>query len=668
MIKPVQQVALIKPVQQEALIKPVQREALIKPVQREALIKPVRRCPDWQQQMAEPFLAKLEGVWSVYYPRNKGLLTYSISESGEVTVNKRHLQLVLACSYDDDTQDWNYCSPGTFYLRDAHRKGTWEYLWLEGGRLQAHHFGVEFRTSAGPFGSPYFFGTGEGTRVLEAGSTDVAALIQPCQPQKRQRLTITGRWQPQDVDFSAFQGTWSVEYSRNRGDFHYTISASGVVVVRGAGDTDPGQLVPAGSVADARKDPNYVGTLFLNNAHRAGTWEYIWVEDEKLTIHHFGLEFTSAKSPRGSSYFFGTGWGTREEPQEGDEPTEGETNSGPKLVKFVKSAEPEDESAVQGVWKGDYPELLSRPLSQDAEPDLEVEKLEGLYGIGMGLVLGMGHSLGEGLNGRPDALPTCLRASRQHSTGRGLGFSSGSRQPPTNVWPPKCIDCKERRWPAWQSQKGRRHCGFCHRPSQGKPRCHSCGTLTWDGLHAPETHDNEWWCATCWCADPDLGSEDWEAWFAERRLEYTDAFEGGGPELLPKNELPKDADENGEEDASDGAFADFKGTWCVWYPRNNGQMVYSISASGIVTVGSKKNKRRLRLVLAGSSEDQKFDGNYPEACFLDSAHREGTWEYLWLEGGRLHVHHFAQEHGEDSLSPTGSPFFFGVGVGDWQKG
>lgn len=326
------------------------------------------------------------------------------------------------------------------------------------------------------------------------------------------------------------------------------------------------------------------------------------------------------------------------------------------------------------------------------EGELSVDRLKKLYGVGAGLLLGMGHVPGTGLNGRSDAVSTCLRASRMHTMGRGLGSDSTARTPPRSVAPPRCVMCNEHRWPAWQSKKGKRHCSACHKPREGRPACNVCGTLTWDGLGAPATHNRAWLCGACWCKDNDLGSIEWQAWFERRREEYPQAFADGGPVMVnlektkvlesddeattfvpckKKTELKSDDEATSivpfeqktvlESDDEASPFREFCGSWRVFYPRNNGVMHYKISASGAVVVGKKKKNKTLQLVLAGSEDDLMGDSSYAGTCYLQHAHRQGTWEYMWVKRGELHLHHFGHEF--EGSSPCGSPCFFGVGVG-----
>jgi len=260
--------------------------------------------------------------------------------------------------------------------------------------------------------------------------------------------------------------------------------------------------------------------------------------------------------------------------------------------------------------------------------DCDLEKLQGLYGKGANILMAMGHTLGQGLGGRPGGISTCLKTTRKHSTGHGLGFGAGapgrdvSRR---SIDPPMCTSCEKCQWPAIKSRKGKWHCGFCLRPQGGQPRCHACSALTWDGMNVPKTHGREWWCAACWYADTENGP---------------DAGAGGGNSIA--------------------VVAELEGMWLVKYPRNSGEVKYAISRTGVVKVG----KRRLQLVEAGTEGDVKRYPEYtrPGVYFLNDAHRKDTWEYLWVEGEKLVTHHFSSECAT-SMSPTGSPCYFGHGEG-----
>ena len=191
---------------------------------------------------------------------------------------------------------------------------------------------------------------------------------------------------------------------------------------------------------------------------------------------------------------------------------------------------------------------VGQPL-RNVEKQLNDKELEETYGVGSRMMKAMGFENGASLSGRPDALKTCLRATR-HAAGQGIGFKSK----PLDVWrtkffAPICTSCKERSWPASMSRKETWHCGFCKPPPFGRPRCLSCGTVSWDGWNAPRIAGRGWWCFQCWCDYPEHGSEAWMAWFQHRRERFPDAFQDGGPELLPKDK--KRCPSQTSEDLSD---------------------------------------------------------------------------------------------------------------------
>ena len=100
------------------------------------------------------------------------------------------------------------------------------------------------------------------------------------------------------------------------------------------------------------------------------------------------------------------------------------------------------------------------------------------------------------------------------------------------VFPPECKSCEKQRWPAKRSNKGNWHCGFCHRVKGGKPSCHRCDAISWDGWNGPGTR--QWWCTNCWVAAAGDNAEEWAAWFNVRRDRFSDAFKNVGPELSPR--------------------------------------------------------------------------------------------------------------------------------------
>lgn len=169
-------------------------------------------------------------------------------------------------------------------------------------------------------------------------------------------------------------------------------------------------------------------------------------------------------------------------------PADSDESLGPELepVKFVQA---EDNGGSDAEAAVPEPQIAAN----DTEVPLDEEQISAIYGKGSELLLQNGHILRMGLPHSDVA--TCLRASKQYSLGRGLGFS-----PPKGpvgedeVWKrgvraPVCTSCKQQRWPAWRSKKGCWHCGFCHRPDGGRPRCHRCSAITWDGWSGPLAHN-----------------------------------------------------------------------------------------------------------------------------------------------------------------------------------
>ena len=109
-------------------------------------------------------LSDFTGTWhisycGVHHPDGR---KYIIDKEWLVRISKkRRVLLVPAGSRDDVRQDPNYNYKGTYCLNDVHREGTWEYAWIEGRRLVLHHFS-EADKKISPFGSPNFYGVGEG--------------------------------------------------------------------------------------------------------------------------------------------------------------------------------------------------------------------------------------------------------------------------------------------------------------------------------------------------------------------------------------------------------------------------------------------------------------------------------------------------------------------------
>jgi len=324
--------------------------------------QPKQMVPKWNSPgWAAPdagTLADFEGVWNIIYEGQHEGSPYTISATGEVAVSKkRRLQLVPAGSPHDMRQDPNYAAAGVFLLESAHREGTWEFLWLECGRLCIHHFTSDDQ-GVSPYGSPNYWGAGEGIRAQENswGSWDAwgpsysvagaghavtghASYWRPTISRTGARAPIVhmaGNWQPprfaatprtpagpvgppaggcglsaSDIlitpsDASDFEGAWSVVYMAGGGAMTYTIGDGEVRV----GKKRRVPLVPACSEMDVKQDSNYLGTFFLNDVHREDTWEYIWIQDGVLQVHHFTGDDTGI-SPLGSPNFFGAGEGTR---------------------------------------------------------------------------------------------------------------------------------------------------------------------------------------------------------------------------------------------------------------------------------------------------------------------------------------------------------------------
>uniref|UniRef100_A0A7S1LE00 Uncharacterized protein n=1 Tax=Alexandrium catenella TaxID=2925 RepID=A0A7S1LE00_ALECA len=320
----------------------------------------------WHKASHWGALAEFEGIWTVMYegdPNMEAGMTYTITSSGEVTVGKkRHLQLVPAGSPADTRQDPNYAYEGIFLLDQCHREDTWEYMWIEFGRLCIHHF-TEYDTGRGPFGSPHFWGMGMGlqaammapqmmpaprkgapkgapawsppaawaTQAASWGPAPAASYWRQGQVGKPGAKASKASWAASDgsgwgdgsgwapagavagapptTPVGPFEGTWSVEYEPGDGGMTYAITSGGEVKI---GKKRRSQLVPAGSEWDMKKDPNYSGTYFLNEPHREDTWEYLWIENDVLQVHHFTGD-DKGTSPLGSPSFFGGALGTRKE-------------------------------------------------------------------------------------------------------------------------------------------------------------------------------------------------------------------------------------------------------------------------------------------------------------------------------------------------------------------
>jgi len=104
-----------------------------------------------------------------------------------------------------------------------------------------------------------------------------------------------------------FEGVWNVTYKGNTDGGTYAINATGDVTV---GKKRTVRLLPVGSEDDKRKDSNYLlpGMFLLDGVHNADTWEFVWLKEGKMHIHHFSLHDT-LHSPLGSPHFWGIGEG-----------------------------------------------------------------------------------------------------------------------------------------------------------------------------------------------------------------------------------------------------------------------------------------------------------------------------------------------------------------------
>lgn len=311
----------------------------------------------------QPDLAEFEGVWTVTYDSGENGPQYTICATGEVTVGKkRKLQMVKAASPDASRSDLNYALDGIFLLDDAHREGTWEYLWMENGRLIIHHF-TEYDDKISPLGSPNFWGSGQGHPPGSAppgmgmgmgmdapqGGVEIpppmsmstpgmgqGPLIVPLKRQANHEVSQTSGakgsykrlrtggartqggndWsQPWDewggggpIPSHYFhmippQGTWQIAYwAGGEMVYHFEEGHCRVSKKRWV------PMIEAGSPEDPIKDPNYMGCFLLNNVHREGTWEYLWLEQGRLVIHHFTAD-DQGWSPLGSPNFYGIAQG-----------------------------------------------------------------------------------------------------------------------------------------------------------------------------------------------------------------------------------------------------------------------------------------------------------------------------------------------------------------------
>ena len=98
------------------------------------------------------------------------------------------------------------------------------------------------------------------------------------------------------------------------------------------------------------------------------------------------------------------------------------------------------------------------------------------------------------------------------------------------------------------------------------------------------------------------------------------------------------------------------GRWRSW------DVIYKFSADGNVKLGKKG---KAQLVPAGSPADDVADANYSGKYFLRNRLEAGTWEYVWIEQGIMHVDHFSEK--DTGTSPFGSQNFSISGRGSRGK-
>lgn len=112
----------------------------------------------------------------------------------------------------------------------------------------------------------------------------------------------------EDGTFAELEGLWNVSFlGEHQWDMKYNIESNGNVKV---GKKGTAQIVPAGSPEDCRADDNYLGRYFIAGLKQEWTWEYAWVEDGVLHIHHFSdYHDPSSFSPFGSPNFVSPGEG-----------------------------------------------------------------------------------------------------------------------------------------------------------------------------------------------------------------------------------------------------------------------------------------------------------------------------------------------------------------------
>jgi len=426
------------------------------------------------------------------------------------------------------------------------------------------------------------------------------------------------------------------------------------------------KLVPAGSISDVKQDPNYIGTFLLDEAHREGTWEYLWLEGGTLQIHHFTAEDTGT-SPRGSPNYFGSGVGVpvgQEAPvqqnvqgqQDYWQPKKRKTSSGSQVSRasLPRSSAPE--------W---------------ANPPQGMATLQGVWTIIY--------------EGGQEGMPYTISASGEVTVGKKrrlmlalAGSPSDTRGDPNYAYEGVYLLDNAHREDTWEYMW----------MEFGRLRIHHF--TMYDTAISPFGSANYWGAGMGMPAQDSPGGGPWGGSFSGP-CGFAGGFSGGfaggfagGFGGSPAGNFrsnstsywrqnfqgAKKANSNGTAawgsshvwGTGAGAMpavppsnplTDFEGAWNVVYEGGGDSgMTYTISASGEVRVGKK---RKTWMVPAGSQHDVRSDANYAGAYFLNDVHREGTWEYVWLEDGILRLHHFTAE--DTKLSPLGSSNYFGSGEG-----
>merc|ERR1719420_961238 len=81
---------------------------------------------------------------------------------------------------------------------DLPEAGTWEYVWIEEGIMQVHHFSQK-ETGVSPFGSPNFSITGTGERVNKAWIPEPEPVIpEPVIPEPVLRQSVIPQLQAKE--------------------------------------------------------------------------------------------------------------------------------------------------------------------------------------------------------------------------------------------------------------------------------------------------------------------------------------------------------------------------------------------------------------------------------------------------------------------------------------